>query len=230
MRILRESADELVIFSPARATTIVTAIGLAVGFLVGFSIGVYLLVVAVVGFFGPAVGGLGVADVPVIPRSAPLFAVGGRPGRLAGAGDTEYHFLASQRKLIVRQANRERRVVPFSEIVEAVVYTNCSSHEYGPDTYGLRLKRRGFLRNLRVSQVDRSDDDWRSQMEQLAVRINRFLEVCPSEPLERLTLASRTLPIIHEGQRVAGAGTPTPVHPQQDRRQSDREAREVTPT
>jgi len=101
---------------------------------------------------------------------------------LKRARDTEYHFLASQRKLIVRQANRERRVVPFSEIVGAVAYTD-SGDMHEPDTYGLRLKLRGFLRNLQVSQVDRSDDHSRSQMWQLAVRINRFLEACPSEPL-----------------------------------------------
>ncbi len=33
-----------------------------------------------------------------------------------------------------------------------------------------------------------------------------------AKALERLTLAWRTFPMIHEGQRVAGVGTPTPVH------------------
>jgi hypothetical protein len=182
MRTLRESADELVIFSPARAATIVTAIQLAVGFLVGLPVGVCLLVFGVVTLSDPLHGDSGllmiVLFLGVLLCLVPVVWLVG----LLLARDTEYHFLASQRKLIVRQANQERRVVPFSEIVEAVAYTK-SGDMHEPDTYGLRLELRGFLRSLPVSQFDRDDDDSYRQMRQLAVRINRFLEARPSEPL-----------------------------------------------
>jgi hypothetical protein len=110
-----------------------------------------------------------------------LPAVGGLVGLLR-ARDTEYHFLGSQHKLIVRDRYAERQVIPFSEIVTAVAYTSSGHDE--PDTYGLRLQVRGFFPNLQLSQVDGSGDPWRRQMSDLAERINRFLQTHPSEPHE----------------------------------------------
>jgi hypothetical protein len=110
-----------------------------------------------------------------------LPAVGGLVGLLR-ARDTEYHFLGSQCTLIVRDRLRERQVIPFSEIVQAVAYTNSAPDE--PDTHGLRLQLRGFFRNLPMSQVDGSGDQRRRQLSELAERINRFLETHSSEPPE----------------------------------------------
>jgi hypothetical protein len=185
MRILHESADELTILSPARAARILALVLLAIGLLVALPIGLRLLSAGVASLSGPPAEPVWGVPAPLLLILAGallcLPAVGGLVGLLR-ARDTEYHFLGSQRKLIVRDRYREREVIPFSEIVKAVAYTTSGNDE--PDTYGLRLQLRGFFRNLQLSQVDGSGDVRRRRTEELADRINRFLETHPSEPQE----------------------------------------------
>src|SRR5262249_54351485 len=107
-----------------------------------------------------------------------LPAVGGL-AQLLCVRDTEYHFRGSRLQLAVRDRRGERQVIPFGGIVKAEAYSTPANDE--PDTYGLRLKLRGFGRKLQMTQLDGGSNRWRCQVSDLAERINRFLEAHSGE-------------------------------------------------
>jgi hypothetical protein len=183
LRLLSESADKLSILSPARTARIVAAIILAAGLLFGLPIGIPLLAGGIRGLWGPPtdpVWGLPGPLALIIPGVLLcLIPVAGLVGLLR-ARDTEYHFLNGERRLSVQTRNEERQAISFSEIIKAEAYTNSGNDE--PNTYGLRLKLRGFGRKLQMEQIDCSGDAQRRQLLELAERINRFLQEYPSEP------------------------------------------------
>jgi hypothetical protein len=183
MRVLHESADELAILSPARGARTIAIILLAVGLLIGIPIGIPLLRAGIASLAEPPtepVWGLPAPLVLIIPGVLLFLPALGGLVALFRTRETEYHFLGSRRTLVARDRRRELQVIPFSEIIKAVAYTNSGHDE--PDTFGLRLKLRGFLRSLQISQLDRSGEHWGRHLSELAERINRFLEAHAGEP------------------------------------------------
>jgi hypothetical protein len=173
MIILHESTDELVLLSSARTFRMLGALLLAVGLFVGLSF-VGAGVASLWRSSAERISGFPLMFFMIILGTIVCWFAPSRLAPLLRARDAEYRFLGSEHKLIILYRYREPRVIQFSEIAKAVVYFNSSID--GPDTYGLYLKLRGSLRDLQMSLVENSDDDWRRQMSELAERINRFLE------------------------------------------------------